>query len=408
MDSKDFDGTIDDFLKGFEKGELFLSTPLSCADRALLRAKLEIGEAEGALSDRERFLLIWYSIEERGTISYEQSLDLSRLKKDPFAKYLIGLCCKRKIRPYLLNYEDAFYNFLNAYKGGVKEAAIELCEAFYYGRGTWKNLNAAFRFASETNTPAGKRYKGMILILKNRVEEGLSLLEEAAGEGDGEAWFRLGEIFLDGERVIKDSRKAYACFEQGADTGERNCLLFAGRMAFLGEGRERNSYAALHYLSRISPNKTGDEIIGDIMMEGSGFKEAEDHYLKAMMQGNIDAGRKYASLLLEEKEEEKRKEGEELLKNVIKNFDKSACLDLFYYYQRNDRPDDASRMLDEALESHELLSYGLALMTGRETRKVLSSLSEDAKTDPRADKLYDEVKKERKRRRKALKGYHKL
>ncbi len=408
MDSKDFEGTADDFLKGFEKGELFLSTPLSLADRLLLRTKLEIDEAEGVLSDRERLLLIFYSIEEKGTISHEQSLDLSRLKKDPFAKYLTGLCCKRKIRPYLLNYEDAFDNFLSAYKGGVKEAAIELCEAFYYGRGTRKNLNAAFGFASETDTPAGKRYRGMILILKNMVKEGLSLLEEAAQEGDGEAWFRLGEISLDGERVVKDSGKAYSCFEQGAETGERNCLLFAGRMAFLGEGRERNPYTAFHYLSRISPDKTGDEILGDIMMEKSRFEEAKDRYVKAMMQGNIDAGRKYASLLLEDKDMEKRKEGEELLKNVIKNFDKSACLDLYYYYQRNDRPDDASAMLSEALDSHELLSYRLALMTGRETRKVLKALSEDAKKDPKAEALYDEVKKERKRRRKALKGYHKL
>ncbi len=432
MAATTYKGTINNYLLGINSGTVGLFTPMSTMCELFTRIALllkteqndddddEYKDKESfkalcakGLTVRERILYIYFVIKEAGVIPNDLQTDFNILtdeekKPDPAAWYLMGYCCKNGIHPVYKSFNDAFRCFSEAYKGGVKEAEIELCEACYYGNGTMRNLDMAYSISCRSDEAIYKRFRGLILLERGDAEGGTLLLEENAKEGDLESYHLLGQAYLDKKNLFRNEEKAYGYFVKGSDAGERNCSLMAGKMSYFGIGTERNSYTALFYLDLKGKDKEGSEIAGDILMEISRTEEAEAYYRNAMHLGNSSAGRKYASLLLEEKSKKLQKEGEELMLGPLGKFEPSCYLDLVYYYLRHRREREAEKMLDKAMEYHDIKAFRIALLTRREKNNILSALASETIHSEEARELYAKVVNEGKRRRESLREYHKL
>ncbi len=400
---------IKEFLKQFRSRELSFSDLPPEQEKEAMVVMLETLEEDPGIDDRLKMLLIYTMIIDDHSVPVSKAFYLSKMgnKNDPDACYLMGLCYWDSVFPFPEDDVSAYTCFQQAYDGGVQEASEYLIEACYDGRGTQKDNARVLSLIGDDNSKESKKYRGLCYIESGKTYLGLSLVRSSAQEGDADACYRLGIIYKEGVYFKKNDELAYHYFVIGAMRDDERCKLNAGIMSFTGTGTQRDSSVAFYYLRDIKKDKLANEILGDIMMEHSCFKKAEKYYKEAMKQGNVVAGRKHGSLLLESPYAKTRKEGVTELRNIA-HFDSSAYMVLYSYHVRNGEPHLAKKALHAALEARELLAYDLLLLSRREIRKIMAVLAVEAKIDEKARQIFETFKEESRRRKKALKAYYKL
>ncbi|MBB3102535.1 tetratricopeptide repeat protein [Azomonas macrocytogenes] len=91
----------------------------------------------------------------------------------------------------------------------------------------------------------------------DQLQEALRLCRQAAGKGDAQAAYELGEFLYDGQRTPRDLVKAVHWFEQASLHGHAQAQHRLGVMYFRGEGVRANNVQAYVVLKMAAVN--GDE-----------------------------------------------------------------------------------------------------------------------------------------------------
>lgn len=172
--------------------------------------------------------------------------------------------------------------------------------------------------------------KGVELIWKQCNEElfpqGIEYLEEAAGSGDPEGWFFLGNCYSWGDGSVGFSeKKAYECYKNGVEAGSFRCVLGAARAGQYDEEMQKISFHTLEesYKEVLESAEEGDafsayqiasvyewETIYDLLPEGehnrdSCFRWYEQAAESGIVPAMVKVGKCYLNGLYTQKDSDK-------------------------------------------------------------------------------------------------------
>jgi hypothetical protein len=77
--------------------------------------------------------------------------------------------------------------------------------------------------------------------------QALALLQEASAQGDARAWYQLGQMHFQGERVPQDLAQALHCYSHAAELGDSAAQFSLGSMYANGRGTAQDYALALRW-----------------------------------------------------------------------------------------------------------------------------------------------------------------
>lgn len=83
---------------------------------------------------------------------------------------------------------------------------------------------------------------------------------QLAERGDSEAQAKLGELYVEGEVVPQNYKKAFEWFSKAAQQGNSQAQLIVGMMYFKGEGVQQNNELAEKWLRKAAENGNKDAL----------------------------------------------------------------------------------------------------------------------------------------------------
>ncbi len=158
------------------------------------------------------------------------------------------------------------YNLLN---DGDKDFGIEAHP---------EKARAVARLGADKGYPDWQeRYGRLLLDEQGHEQEGLSLCEKAAKQGQLSAWFYVGYAYERGKGAPKDVRRAMECYEQGLqDPDQVGCANRAGQLYFLGkDGIPQDYDRAVKLFERARAGKStwANDMLGVCCINGWGCKK---------------------------------------------------------------------------------------------------------------------------------------
>ena len=137
----------------------------------------------------------------------------------------------------------------------------------------------------------------------------------------------IGDMYLKGEGVEKDYKKAFSWFELSAANGYINAYYKLGNLYYHGQGTKQDLQQAMNCYRKAKGNPYAEYKLGIMYQRGEGtqqnFERAAAHFVEASSQNNPYAHYKLANLIEDEKLQSVEKDPE--VTNIL--YEKS--LDLF-------------------------------------------------------------------------------
>jgi TPR repeat protein len=143
--------------------------------------------------------------------------------------------------------------FTKASDNGDVEGMYALGECYFFGKGVEKDPKKAIDLlatsAGLNNVRAmdllGNIYrKGVPNLLEPNHEEAFRLFSRAAEMGYLDAQGNLGVLYINGQGVTKDEKKAVSLFQDGAEKGNPSCMFYYAMCLNGGVGVEKDPDAA--------------------------------------------------------------------------------------------------------------------------------------------------------------------
>jgi TPR repeat protein len=187
------------------------------------------------------------------------------------------------------------------------ERLFRLAMEHMYGRGRKVNRTAAARFYKEAAAkghPFAAGGLGVLHLLGEGVDKNnaraqqlcrgvMAQVREAAGQGDVDAQWLLGCIYMNGIGIAKDYEAALGWYRKGAEKGHPVCETAIGAMYHLGWGVERDYAEAMRWHRRADARDLGlaQYYIGWLYENGFGvardYAEAMRWYRRAAAQDEV-------------------------------------------------------------------------------------------------------------------------
>ncbi len=175
----------------------------------------------------------------------------------PESMYELGLCYihGRGTEPDVVK---AFTCFSNAAQSGIPEAQYELGVCYRQGEGTKQDISAAI-FWYEKAAKQGYliAYQNMGVIYQEGIGdvgvdyvEAFNCFKKAAEEENPDAFFSVGNCYLNGLGIDKDCKEAANWFKKAAEIGEPDSMFHLAWMYQEGIGVEQNYELSAEYLRR--------------------------------------------------------------------------------------------------------------------------------------------------------------
>ena len=106
---------------------------------------------------------------------------------------------------------------------------------------------------------AGPLEEGLAALERGRLARAFDLISEAAEAGIGEAQFRLGKLYLDGQGTEADPRQAVMWLERAAANHYRKANLLLGKIYASGMGVEMDAAKSAEHLRRAAELATPED-----------------------------------------------------------------------------------------------------------------------------------------------------
>lgn len=182
-------------------------------------------------------------------------LDTKFFDGDPIAHYILGEIYtygnKRETK-LSSDIRRAIEHFKRSSELGYKEASYEVAKNYELGIGVKSSYNMASKYylnAIKQGHIVAKYDLADLYIdhFPEKIHEAIRLLEEviADKEYEGLACLMLGKLYLRGNGVEKDYKKAKQWFELGLEHKNYNCSMELSYLYFYGLGIEKNLKKAL-------------------------------------------------------------------------------------------------------------------------------------------------------------------
>ncbi len=111
----------------------------------------------------------------------------------------------------------------------------------------------------------------VMALSQNDIEK----VKKLAEQGDADAQFKLGEMYIDGKSVAENKEKAFYWWKKSAEQGVSDAFFNIGKMYFLGEGTQKNIEKGLYWLKKGAEQGDGlaQSMLGYIYLNGFGNVE---------------------------------------------------------------------------------------------------------------------------------------
>ena len=98
---------------------------------------------------------------------------------------------------------------------------------------------------------------GKLLLMHDKIKDGISYLDKASSHGSEDSSLILGELYESGEFVTKDYKKAFKYFKRALDQNEVSSASYdLGRFYLFGVGVEENINKAISYFKKTIPSNS--------------------------------------------------------------------------------------------------------------------------------------------------------
>ncbi len=174
------------------------------------------------------------------------------LKGDRIAQFYAALQYERGLGAER-DYNQAVRFYTLAAEQGLMEAANNLAviyEEGYLGSPNIDHALAWYRVAAENDDASAQYNLALLLFLQpeaDKRKEGMRWLVASAKASDIQAQQKLGEVFLNGDLVARDIKRATKWLRKAANAGAMSSQLFLARMFLNGEGVEKNIAEAIDW-----------------------------------------------------------------------------------------------------------------------------------------------------------------
>lgn len=208
------------------------------------------------------------------------------------------------------NYNKATAYLAKAADYGLTDAKFKLGEIYYKGMNKIEPnkrlaVDCWFDAANDGNNEA--RYiLGMMFLrgehFEKNVDRAIEFLDLAASEGYIKAQSELGDLYYEGELVKKDIRQAIKYFGNAAELGDAKAQYRLGELYLKGRIFKKDPEKALMWLTRASEQDypEANYYMGHIYETGFGvnvdIEKAKEYYAKAKEGGIFEAVKSLAKL----------------------------------------------------------------------------------------------------------------
>lgn len=152
-----------------------------------------------------------------------------------------------------LDYEKGRYFMLRSAKQGNTPARYNMGWIYHYGAGVEINLDEALKwYTLSAMYGYDQAYTNLSSIYYNRKEFDKLLFwtDRFIRSGFPMAMYKMGCMYMDGEGVEKDEKKAFDLFKQAAEMDFPLAIVECSKCYFSGAGVEANTEIAQEYLLR--------------------------------------------------------------------------------------------------------------------------------------------------------------
>ena len=145
---------------------------------------------------------------------------------------------------------------------------------------------------------------GFIFGVFNEYKKAIKYFEQAAQQGNINAYLFLGTMYLHGDGVPQDYKKAFEYFELAAQQGSSAAYYALGNMYLHGEGAPQDSKKAIEYLeiAAQAENQYAYYALGNVYLHGEGApqdsKKAIKYFELAAQAGDAKSYHTIAKLYL--------------------------------------------------------------------------------------------------------------
>jgi len=181
----------------------------------------------------------------------------------------------------------------------------DLGDQYFYTEGTERNIELAFTYykkAADQNNPVGHYNVGKYFIEKGQIKEAIEYLTRAKELGYTKATIRLSRLYLSGEGIRKNKKKAFKMMQQAVEANDTLAYHQLGLYHLQGIGTKKDEKMALKYFEQSSENKipAGMYNRGLLLLEAKKLKRDFDNGFfwldKAAENGDVHAIKKLIEL----------------------------------------------------------------------------------------------------------------
>ncbi len=186
------------------------------------------------------------------------------------------------------SFAGPFDDLANTAEQGQVEAQLKLGDAYYFGKGTEKNLQQAlfwYEKAAQQGNPKAQRALGAMYELgrgtAKQPEKAAYWYQKAAEQGLARAQTNLGILYETGEGVDQDYDAALLWYQKAAEQGYARGQTYLGRMFELGIGVEVDFKQAFNWYQKAAEQgyARAQTNLGALYEAGQGV---EQNYAKAL------------------------------------------------------------------------------------------------------------------------------
>jgi len=262
-----------------------------------IRVKYRIFHFDNLLQAQENDMLEWYSNQIEGEGPVEQ-------------------CCYAQMCENGLTEDTDIPKAIEAYRmaaeGGNITAQRRLGNMYCYGDGVDKDFNEAIRWfslaANQDDTESEFNLANILCFSDNNkaIDEGIRLYSHSAEKGYAKSQYMLGLIYAYGDLLTQSFEKAVFWLKKAADQGDTDAQYELGRLYLKGLGVEKNQKEAFRLISTSCENdKCCNEpghlhLLGTMYANGLGcrqdYRAARSCFLQAAKLNDIESMVDLASL----------------------------------------------------------------------------------------------------------------
>ena len=250
------------------------------AEELLMRA----AEAGDAKATEELYKMYYYGISSTPKVKkdVEKALEIITPLADKGNAVAIRLLGKY----YYYDKDDndkALELYLKAADGGDAEAMTEAADIYFY-QDNYEEYKRLLLKASELNYADAESKLGYLYQHLDDFDLGdpdlpqaLQWYKRASEHGDSTATCHVGEMYLNGERTIKDEYEAYNWFKKAMDNGSVYGMYLCGRCYMNGTGVAQDKKKGIElYTEAAEYDEDAQCALGICYLEGDGVKKDLD------------------------------------------------------------------------------------------------------------------------------------